>query len=449
MDFMNEMDLDFNLDDPDMDGIDIGDANDFDPLDSLGTHQGAMLDDILDDADDSLDTYQGDLMEEDVDVADGSLLEDAEILDDDLSTYQGSGLEEMAEDDGIGAAAERAGDPTQEMYDTDGDGIADTIYADTDGNGIVDTMVSVDADGTLIKMYDYNQDGQIDAGDCYVDLDGDGVYDMVVDILDTDHDGTADTARTYVDLDGDLQADIEYTSGFDPETMLPGQLGETVIETDAVVDLDADDDQVLLDQGADLDIEVMAPQGGSQFSPAAADMDKVVGDPLESMEYWEYQGPTNRCAIYSQKFVIEELTGQDLDIEDLAQLAEEQNWFSEDGGTSLLHTNKLLNHFGVDNTMSFDNTMSDIEECLANGGKVIVGVNADEIWYGEESNIFVPSGGANHALQVVGVDYTDPDNPQVILNDSGAPDGCGETVPLDVFVGAWEDGNCQMIACYA
>lgn len=424
---LNDMNQDFDYPEFDMDdgmADPMDDMDAFDPLDVLATHQGEMLDDILD-ADLDQSTHQGDALE---DALDGS--------------------------DALSGSAEPAGDAFQMSFDTDGDGIADTVLMDTDGNGVIDVMVHADQDGSITKLYDYNQDGEIDSGDYYTDLDQDGVFDMVVDILDTDHDGSADTAHVYMDLDGDMQPDFEAVTEIDPAALMLGQTGDTVIETESVMDFGADDDQVMLNQVMlnqvdDLEIDIASPLGLSQFSPEDADLDKVVGDPVESMEYWEYQGPTNRCAIYSQKFVIEELTGNDLDIEELSQIAEEQNWFSEEGGTSLLHTNKLLNYYGVDNTMSFDNTMSDIEECLANGGKVIVGVNADEIWYGEESNIFVPSGGANHALQVVGVDYTDPDNPQVILNDSGSPDGCGETVPMDVFVGAWEDGNCQMISCYA
>lgn len=421
---LNEMNpgfdqTEFGPDDIGGNDLEASDLMEFDPMDSIATHQGEMFDDILS-AEDDLATHQGVMME---DILDG--------------------------DDGIAGYQEPAGDPSQISFDSNGDGIEDTVLMDSDGNGIVDIMVHVDDDGTFTKLYDYNQDGEIDSGDVYEDLNQDGVYDMVSDILDTDHDGSADTVHTYVDLDGDMQPDLEFTTESSFPELLGSQSGDLVIETESVVDMEADDDQIVLHQGDELAYEIVSPQGLSQFAPAAADMDKVVGDPVESMEYWEYQGPTNRCAIYSQKFVIEELTGNDLDIEELAQLAEDQNWFSEDGGTSLLHTNKLLDHYGVDNTMSFDNTMADIEKCLANGGKVIVGVNADEIWYGEESNIFVPTGGANHALQVVGVDYTDPDNPQVILNDSGSPDGCGEMVPMDVFVGAWEDGNCQMIACYA
>ena len=80
--------------------------------------------------------------------------------------------------------------------------------------------------------------------------------------------------------------------------------------------------------------------------------------------------------------------------------------------------------------------------------KGIVAIDANEIWYGEGDDLFSPSSGANHAVEVIGIDYSDPDHPMVILNDSGSPNGKGEMVPLGDFMDAWKDGECQMIKCY-
>ena len=98
--------------------------------------------------------------------------------------------------------------------------------------------------------------------------------------------------------------------------------------------------------------------------------------------------------------------------------------------------------------MSFHCTIQDIENCLNNGGKVIVSLDANEIWYGEDDNLFSPFSNANHAVQVIAIDRTDPSSPVVVLNDSGHENGKGSMIPMDVFLGAWEDGNCQMIECY-
>ncbi|MCD7715858.1 MAG: hypothetical protein LUI39_05340 [Lachnospiraceae bacterium] len=182
------------------------------------------------------------------------------------------------------------------------------------------------------------------------------------------------------------------------------------------------------------------------YNPAESDPEMVTGEPEKSMEYWEYQGNTNRCSIYSQKFIIEELTGQELDIEEVVEVAIDNGWFTEEGGTSLMNISKLLEYYGVDCEMSQGNTLEDIEECLENGGLVEVAIDADEIWYGENDFFFTPSDGPNHAVEVIGIDRTDPDNPVVILNDSGNPNGCAVEIPLDTFMDAWEDSNYQMVA---
>lgn len=181
------------------------------------------------------------------------------------------------------------------------------------------------------------------------------------------------------------------------------------------------------------------------FEASESDPEQVAGDPEGSMEYWEYQGSTNRCAVYSQKFIIEQLTGEEIDIDEIVEVATENGWFSEDGGTSILNLNKLIEYYGVDSDISQYNSIEDIEECLENGGLVEVAIDADEIWYGENDDFYVPNDGANHAVEVIGVDRTDPENPVVILNDSGNPNGCGVEIPLDTFIDAWEDSDFTMV----
>ena len=135
-------------------------------------------------------------------------------------------------------------------------------------------------------------------------------------------------------------------------------------------------------------------------------------------------------------------------MEEMADIAEENGWFTEDGGTLLIDMNKMLDYYGVENEMSFNNDISDIEDCLSGGGKAIVSIDANEIWVGDNDNMFTPGYTPNHAVEVIGIDYSSPDNPMVILNDSGHPDGCGSMIPLDVFVDSWEDSGCHLIACY-
>lgn len=317
--------------------------------------------------------------------------------------------------------------------DTTGDGFFDThieIY-DTNNTGMVDTaVVSQDTTGdgnadTVTKMSDYNQDGEVDCIKEHKDYNGDGRYEVLTKSYDSTGDGLIDKMDVYVDFEGNGRADIHNTYAYDPVN------GEFIPSTAAGFEV-----------GGTYYTEL------ENFDPSKSDPELVSGNPAESMKEWEFQGDTKRCALYSQKFVIEELTGYDIDIEEFTEIAKDNGWFTESGGTTFLNMDNMLDYYNVENEMSFHNSIDDIEECLNQGGKVIVSLDADQIWYGQDNDIFAPTSGANHAVEVIGIDRTDPENPMVILNDSGLPSGRGEMVPLDVFEGAWGSGDCQMIECY-
>lgn len=179
------------------------------------------------------------------------------------------------------------------------------------------------------------------------------------------------------------------------------------------------------------------------FNPLESD---DIYDAGEAMEVWEFQGDTNRCAQFSQMFVIEEFTGMDLDPNSFCELSEMNGWFDENGGTTMENMNKMLDLFDINNEMSQNNSFEDLLNCLENDGRAIVALDSGEYWNGEGfwSDIFSPNG-ADHAVEVIGYN---PDTECVILNDSGSPNGCGEEIPLDTFMDAWEDSDNLMIECY-
>ena len=259
-----------------------------------------------------------------------------------------------------------------------------------------------------------------------LDTDGDGQVDITsqVEYVDTDGDGQADTAVAYVDQDGDGYFDVKEVYS-------------------------VEGDELVLEYVEEIDVEPSYQAAEyPNYDPATADPDAIVGDPEDCIDEWEFQGNTNRCALYSQKFVIEEITGEEVDMEAMADYAEENGWFTEEGGTPLGYMNKMLDEAGVENEMTFENDESDLREALSEGHKVIVSVDADEYWYGQDDDTYSPADGPNHAIQVIGIDDSDPENPMVIINDSGHPDGQGMMIPMDTFLDAWDDGGCQMIECY-
>ncbi len=381
-------------------------------------------------------------------------------------------------------------------YDTNGDGNYDTVTqmsdfddygnpssvysaADTDHNGTLDTfMAYVDNSGngeidTMLMAYDYDQDGSLDtvsmfadtnndshlnmrtdvhfdntdsekrySVDTFIDLDGDSKTDMAMrqEFYDFDQDGKIDTELRYLNEDGGTKfGDEHLTLAYDPGNDIVAMQQEFVSNNESF------EFTTSMAQG------MQSVTGLDNYDPNTSNPEMVSGDPESSMDHWEYQGNTGRCAIYSQKFVIEELTGHEIDIEELVAVAEENGWFNESsgGGTVSLNMDKLLEYYGVNHEMQFDSDIASLEEALNNGDKVIVSVDSGQIWYGEENNIFTPETQADHAVQVIGIDHTDPESPMVVLNDSGSPDGKGEMVPLDVFENAWSAGDRQMIVCMA
>lgn len=318
------------------------------------------------------------------------------------------------------------------LMDTDGDGDVDatSISSDLDGDGLIDsnsTFIDADNDGFFESeqhIMDLNGDGVFDVASnvTYLDENGDGVMDTVVLNGDTDGDGIFDTVEVYQDADGD--GTFEWV---DVES-LPDEY-----ETDQI-----DPKQFVLDN-PEFDL--------LNFDPNT-DPNLVVGDPGKDMDNWEYQQSTNRCALFAQLFVIEELTGQEIDIEEFVDVAEANGWFTEDGGTYPDDMNKMLDYYGVENTADYNGDIKDIENCLENGGKVIVAVDGNEIWDENHDTEWYAPNDPNHAIEVIGIDYSDPDHPMVILNDSGHPDGEGLMVPLEQFESAWEDSNCQIITAY-
>lgn len=185
------------------------------------------------------------------------------------------------------------------------------------------------------------------------------------------------------------------------------------------------------------------------FDPDAADMEYIIGNPEDAMESWHWQETGTSCAVASQEFVLERLTGHEFHESDLRVLAEEQGWYSPEGGTPMDDVGNLLEHMGLTVERSQGNSIRDLEECLQNGGEVIVGVDSSEIWEGQDDDFFGPGIDADHAVQVIGLDYSDPGNPLVILNDPGTANGGGAMIPLEIFMGAWEDSGCFMVEAYA
>lgn len=180
-----------------------------------------------------------------------------------------------------------------------------------------------------------------------------------------------------------------------------------------------------------------------------------------------YQGYCNTCAIRSQEIILRDY-GIMIPQEDLMRYAEQKGWFNpdpEEGGTDPETIGNILDDCGVQTSRTQDATIYDIIAELRAGRRVIVGVDAKELWLKKEPNLikrlftnivnhandnvqdFLDMEGATHALIVAGVNVnpSDPSDIHVTLIDPGTGEMCVEYT-FKEFEKAWEDSHHRMIA---
>lgn len=151
------------------------------------------------------------------------------------------------------------------------------------------------------------------------------------------------------------------------------------------------------------------------------------------------------CAIKSQQIILNEF-GIPVTEDQCVQYAHEHGWYNG-GGTSFEDVGKILADAGIPCTQSEANVYDLVGE-LAQGHKVIVGVDSGELWDNgilEWLEDFFMRSVPDHALIVAGIDVSDPNNPMVIVTDPGTGDS-SKTYPLDQFMDAWADSNCYMVS---
>lgn len=203
------------------------------------------------------------------------------------------------------------------------------------------------------------------------------------------------------------------------------------------------------------------PYGPTPDGPAC-DVDPVVpadyiGEPpMDAMTHWHLQESPDTCAVAAQEFVLDDITGVDHSEAELVSIAEANGWYTPGGGTAPDDVGKLLDCFGVPTETQHGASVDDLAAALAEGKHVIVGVDSGELahpgGYDPDDPLDqypgIPGQGADHAVQVIGIDNSDPANPMVVLNDPGRPDGQGGGVPLSIFAEAWEDSGNLLVTAW-
>lgn len=118
-------------------------------------------------------------------------------------------------------------------------------------------------------------------------------------------------------------------------------------------------------------------------------------------------------------------------------------------------TETMFSEFGVESHTGYMSNFATLIAELNAGNKVVAYVDAVELWRSPLTDAIVNSGWVplafgrsveNHMLWITGVDLSDPDEPIIILNDSGQEDGAGVRYPLERFLNAFEDSEFEYTA---
>lgn len=155
-----------------------------------------------------------------------------------------------------------------------------------------------------------------------------------------------------------------------------------------------------------------------------------------------HQGYDDTCAIKSQQLILKTF-GIDISEDDLRQEAIDLGIYN--GGTMPEDVGVLLNEHGVSTHTLHGAHVFDLVNELAQGHKVIVGVDSGELWHDNWFDDYFEDFQADHALVVSAIDTSDPNNTQVILTDPGTGQPAA-TYSLYEFMEAWQDSNCFMVA---
>ncbi|MGZ3637724.1 MAG: hypothetical protein ACXVCX_07785 [Ktedonobacterales bacterium] len=174
-----------------------------------------------------------------------------------------------------------------------------------------------------------------------------------------------------------------------------------------------------------------------------------VGNPVGESAHW-HQQHENDCAVMAQADVYESITGRHLTEQEALSIVTQHGWYHD--GTTLPDTGKLLNYLGIPTRQYTNASLQDLYTALQHGDHVIVGVNANEIWFPHHDSATgapIEQSVGGHAVWVTGIDQAPDGSIKVILNDTGKPGGQMEAVDASDFMNAWSDFNNFMVVAPA
>jgi hypothetical protein len=158
------------------------------------------------------------------------------------------------------------------------------------------------------------------------------------------------------------------------------------------------------------------------------------------------------CDVVAQKMILDDFgvvdprTGQPVSEAQLVYDATVHGWLT-DHGTSIDDMGRLLEFYGVD--CHHGHGLGSMMQELSAGKRVIVAVDADELWSQDWHSIAlwdVIQKSPNHAILIKGIKQTAQGHLVAVVNDPGQPNGAGVEYPLEQFEEAFNDSDFHYVA---
>jgi len=179
--------------------------------------------------------------------------------------------------------------------------------------------------------------------------------------------------------------------------------------------------------------------------------DCFIGDPAAQMDDWIYQDSPDNCAVAAETSLINQFIPDDLSLDEAGYISSSNGWWQPGMGTNPDEIGNLMDIYGIENHTVTGASVEQLVGELEQGNGVIVGVNSAELWdegiLNTIKQFYLDAFDldnlnlADHAVVVTGIDLSNPDQPMVVMNDSGTPGGAAATYPLDQFMDAWENSG--------
>ncbi|MBL3590729.1 MAG: hypothetical protein JMN24_13150 [gamma proteobacterium endosymbiont of Lamellibrachia anaximandri] len=185
---------------------------------------------------------------------------------------------------------------------------------------------------------------------------------------------------------------------------------------------------------------------------ASVQPEDVIGDPWAYLQYWRMQPEPGFGATTCQNFILSEQLAEGISDEQLSAMATDAGWQVVGAGTPIASIGNLLEFGGLEVEYDQSATLDDLAQQLAEGRTVIAAVSTTKLWApsADDDNLGdyqgIPGQQALGAVQVIGIDRADAQNPVVILNDPGLQNGSGIMISAEAFIDAWNESGGYMVS---